>query len=476
MALLRPLSDRLTAPEPAQPHEEAQPADFDSATAMVQATARYLRGTDLPLLGKRFGGMLRPALTALNTLPAGARRWIYRTGSGREGLAPEVVARADHEQLAAQVVARYPLRTYGAALVGSTPGSAVHLAAALGAPLLPQTLLLPLRHHDVAVDDPHASIAASRDAVAALVERNPDMVVHQMCDPANDRLTLARFSYLRVKRTRLGETFERFLRSTLAPGATLYVVECRHRWPTATVGERHHFQFGGVGGLTPDEYVTGGPRVERFLAEQGSPLTRWAPPAPDGMQPEAEWGLQQGLSADVARFADAHGYRVRRIVFDDSDDLSPAVADLYRWWYRRLGRPADRMFVEPFVLLDPYWVLRSANVPYWVTFNAMGSLRRLVDHLRRVPPYAWIEATLIANGIRTVDMAMPETWDEVFALARDGGRLAGVDRRRFPNDLAIFGRYREQLRRGVRFPLPAPLVPADVEALLGDRDEVRVVA
>ena len=42
----------------------------------------------------------------------------------------------------------------------------------------------------------------------------------------------------------------------------------------------------------------------------------------------------------MLRFARERGYRVRRIVFDEPEALSPLVADLYRWWYRSAGCPA----------------------------------------------------------------------------------------------------------------------------------------
>lgn len=64
-----------------------------------------------------------------------------------------------------------------------------------------------------------------------------------MFDPNSDRLTLAWFSYLGLKRTVLGQPYERFLGQTLAPGATIFVAECRHTWATTAVGDRHVSQL-----------------------------------------------------------------------------------------------------------------------------------------------------------------------------------------------------------------------------------------
>jgi hypothetical protein len=448
---------------------EARPADFDSATAMVAATARFLRGESFPVLGKPHGELLRPVLVGLNHLPRPARNWIYRMGSGREGLDRAVVARADADALARQVTDRYPQGPYPAVLVGSTPGSTVHLAASVGAPILPQTLLLPVRR-DVGVDDPGADAEAVRDVARELLVRNPDLVVHQMFDPCQDRLTVKRFSYFRVKRLRLGTAYESFLRRSLVPGATIFVARSDHQWPSTALGERHFFQFGGIGGLMPEEYRDGSQRVAHFLGAQGSSAVSWHPPATDGDRPEAEWGFEPALVDDVRRFADEHGYRVCTIDFGEADGLSPLVAELYRWWYSRLGRPDDRLFVESFVLLDPYWVLRAGAVPYWMTFNSEVAAAHLERYLERTKPFSTIDIALIANGMSAPGLASQDRWRRIQERATRRGGFAGVDSGRYPSDLASFVRYRDALRRArPRYRLPPPLPVADVESFIADR-------
>src|SRR5690606_29905735 len=207
----------------------------------------------------------------------------------------------------------------------------------------PQTLLLPLRQQHVPPDDAEQAAGAFTATARQLLARNPDLVLHQMHDPNQDRLTSRRMAYFRVKRTRLGPTYERFLADTLAPGAVLYVAECTQRWPTTRLGERHVFQFGAVGGLGPGEYRGDDPRIAAYLRRYGVPRTRWEAPAPDGDSPEAEWGFEPALRDDVLAFARRHGYRVRRLVFEDPEDLSPLVADFYRWWYRERGLAGDRL-------------------------------------------------------------------------------------------------------------------------------------
>jgi hypothetical protein len=62
-----------------------------------------------------------------------------------------------------------------------------------------------------------------------------------MHDASQDRLMIQHMSYFRVKRLRLGETFERFIEERLAPNGTLFVLECDYSWPVTKVAERHFF-------------------------------------------------------------------------------------------------------------------------------------------------------------------------------------------------------------------------------------------
>ncbi|WP_071593368.1 hypothetical protein [Kamptonema formosum] len=61
-------------------------------------------------------------------------------------------------------------------------------------------------------------------------------------------------------------------------------------------------------------------------------------------------------------FADR--YRVRRIVFQEPENLSQFVAELYRWQYRQRKIFSNRLVVEYFILLEPLWALRTGSVPF----------------------------------------------------------------------------------------------------------------
>ena len=53
------------------------------------------------------------------------------------------------------------------------------------------------------------------------------------------------------------------------------------------------------------------------------------PPPPDEGAPEAAWGFEPQIMDALERLAKRGSWRLRRLVFDAPEDLSPVVADLY---------------------------------------------------------------------------------------------------------------------------------------------------
>ncbi len=105
----------------------------------------------------------------------------------------------DSDLLARWVVEHYSKQRYDVVFAGSANGAAIHLAAAVGAPWLPQTLLIPVRRRGVDRDDPEAEMRAGIEPAKALLESNPDLALHHMHDPNQDRLMIGGMSYFRVK-------------------------------------------------------------------------------------------------------------------------------------------------------------------------------------------------------------------------------------------------------------------------------------
>jgi hypothetical protein len=431
-------------------------ANFDSASAMMRATARYLRGLDFPMVGMAPGS---PPLTWINALPEKVRETIYVHSGWGEALPATQLHHVRAEEISRWVVNEYPHRQYPAVMVGSSSGALVHLCAALGVPWLPQTWLVPVRQSGIHPDEFHYAMEAMRDAGRALLDANPELQLHHMHDPNQDRLMIQHMAYFRVKRRTLGETYERFLSNSLQPGGTVFVVQCRREWQTTKVGERHYFQAGALGGASPKDFFEGTDRVAEYLRLYHSHRRRWEPPPPDGLRPEAEWGFEPMLRSDIRRLAHRRGWRVRHIVFEEPEHLSPFVADLYRWWNASRGLPANRLLVESFVQLEPYWTLKLGAAPFWMKFNMDPSLEALDRYLEDSEPFDDIRLMLFSHGVQCVGLPPIERWESLLRRhARVSHGLVGVDREEFPRDFASMIRYHTELKRlPPRYALPPPL-------------------
>ncbi|MFC8008513.1 hypothetical protein ACFUCH_35910 [Streptomyces olivaceus] len=429
--------------------------------------SRFLRGKDFPGLGVAPGSASLADLVA--RLPSRARRRALVLGARMESAPVSRVSRLSGEDLAAWTADQYGPGPYPAVVIGSGSGAAVHLAAALGAPVLPQTYLVPVSAR-LDPDRPRAALRAGRDLGRRLVEANPELSLCHMHDPNQDRAMIVRFAYFRFKRLQLGSTLERFLEQRLAPGATIFIVNTTLTWPVTVLGERHRFQFGALGGMDAHEYSAGSERLSRHLAEQGSAVRRWDAPAADGTYPEAEWGYDDALTPDIQSLAARCGYAVREITVGEPEHLSPLVADFYRWWYRRRGLPADQLLVETYNQWEPYWSLRMGAVPFWVQFTARSSHDWLDQYLRTAAPYRRIDVNLFSNGLRSVGQVPAEEWRDVAdRYATWSGGTIGVDKAAFPEDAGSTLRYRTALAAlDQRYPIPSPATVHELDTFLAE--------
>lgn len=451
-------------------------ANFDSAAAMLRALARFLHGKDFPGLG--MSPLLRSLAPLVNRVPERARERVYAWSGFAEAVPAGRLGAVRAERISEWVVGEYPDRPYPAIAVGSSNGAAVHLCAALGIPWLPQTFLVPVRHPGIDRDDPEAALRWGRGPGRELLRANPALRLHHMHDANQDRLMISRMAYFRVKRLALGAAYEAFVRGTLVAGGTIIVVDCRRSWPVTRVGDRHIFQHGAVGGASADEYLYGGERVERFLAAEGSARRRWKPPEPDGEAPEAEWGFEPALLDDLLELARGSAFRLCRLVFEEPEDLSALVAELHRAWYRERGLAGDRLVVDSFILLDPWWTLRTGSVPYWATFGVEPSASALERYLDGVEPYAELYAMLFSHGVESIGLAGIERWRAVLERGHRRVGFLGVDTDAYPRDFGAFARYHTALKAlPGRALFPGPLGLERLERFVsaeGDRFGVRL--
>jgi hypothetical protein len=424
-------------------------ASFDSATVLRAAVAGSLRGEPSPHLGN--GAAAGAAMRVGGGLPWPILKRLYTRIGASEGIAPERLPEVDMSAVAQWLADGLPGRRYPTVLVGSSNGALAHLAAAMQVPWLPGTVLVPVSR----VGDPRLPVDAcefGRRHAPAFLDANPDVALHHMHDQVQDELMVARMTYFRTKWRRLPQAYAQFLTDVLADGAPVVLVEDRSTWPVARVGERHVFQPGAQGGRPPAGYLD-------------QPHT----PSADDESPEAEWGADPGLGADLQRWCATRGHPLVRISFTGPQAPAHAVAALMRDWYSQRGEPGDRLLVPSFVLGDPWRTINSAAVPFWAFFSVQPALRALEEHLHRSAPYRSVDILLFQHGVRSEGIAAPDDW--VRTVRRHGARpnLLALDPRRFPHDIATIGRYGRAMAS-----LPSarsPWSPLDVShALAGLRE------
>jgi hypothetical protein len=150
--------------------------------------------------------------------------------------------------------------------------------------------------------------------------------------------------------------------------------------------------------------------------------------------------------------------------------LSPRVADFYARCYERRGIRERRLLAESFIIMEPYWTLRTGAIPFWLVFNMQPSAHALERYLQSRSRFDEVGIMLFSHGVDSVGLARAPDWQRL-------GELIGVDARAYPRDFGVFVRYHYALRRRfrARYPLPAPLPLAELEPFC-DAAEARTPA
>lgn len=449
-------------------HKQEYITDFDSSSSMLFALGHFLHGK--PFVGCGVAPALPDFVAGLiRAIPKKTRREIYGWSGKVGAIAEEHACKVDSEQISSWILKQYPQnRRYPAVTIGSSNGAIMHLCAALGIPWLPQTALLSVRRH-LHADDVRADAEWGKKVVDRFLPSNPDLAAYQAHDPLQDRLMIREMGYFRLKRLKLGKKLEEFLLRSLEPGGTVFSIECDYRWPVYRLGERHTFQIGGLGGLEPEEYLTGNAKIDEFLSHYETTARSWNLEGSTVSMPEAEWGFDESLHEDTKRFCEKNGFRLERIRFDHPEALTPFVADLYRWWYSNMGWEANRLFAECFAMVEPLWTFKAGAIPFWMAFNTTCSSELLDAYLKRNPGIEKVFLMLMSNGVDdAIGLTPIRRWKEIMSQARQGGEFLGVDEKQYPVDFGSFVIYHSDIRRkmGKKHDVPPALSLNDLHTFL----------
>lgn len=341
---------------------DVKPLVFDSAARAVGEVARALGG---PGRGMRdpFPEAAGPFLFLLRQAPQSVRHAVLQWGMSQTlGLPARAMAGFDLDAFFAEFTRRYPDRKYPAIVLGSPGGGVAHLAALLDAPFLPVCALLGVRHR-IHPDDMAAYLRTAR---VALEHVQPDdrfeLIVHY--DPIHDRDLVAHASLIRVRLLSLPEVYREFIRGRLAAGGTLVLAEGTYPWPQAALAPRVWLQVGGLGGISPEEF-----------------LALYPPPGPVISRPESEWGCPEEFAGDVRAFARAEGFPILDLPADHPTDYSVLA---YRAHLAAGAREGVALF-DCFTTVDARFSLRTGIPPVHLPFGTVDALAFARDFLAGHP-------------------------------------------------------------------------------------------
>lgn len=89
--------------------------------------------------------------------------------------------------------------------------------------------------------------------------------------------------------------------------------------------------------------------------------------------------------------------------------------------------------VESFIVMEPYWAVRTGSVPFWMVFNKQPSAEALEAYLEARDPFEEIYMMLFFHGVESIGLVPIERWRGILQRARKegvrGGRRARVSSR-----------------------------------------------
>ena len=335
-----------------------RPLPFDSAARAVGEVARALGGPGRGLLDP-YPPAAGPLLSALRHVPEGLRRAVLELGlSVSLGRPASALDRFDLEVFFSTYTSRYPDREYPAMVLGSPGGGVAHLAALLGAPLLPDCGLLGVRHR-IAPDDLESYLATGEEAARLLApDGRFEVIVHY--DPIHDRDLVGRAALLRVRLLSLPQAYREFIRRHLAPGGTLVLAEGTYTWPQVELAPGVWLQLGGLGGIPPGEY-----------------LSCYPPPGEPMERRESEWGCPEGFAQAVRALAAEEGYPLVELPAAHPSDFSWLAFRAYQ----AAGARGEVVLVDCFTTMDARFCLRTGVPPLHLPFHTQDALAFARDFL-----------------------------------------------------------------------------------------------
>lgn len=409
----------------------------DSATVALQGAAGALSGQWIDPFA--MPGWQRSLSSSLNRmLSPGQKLAVMRQVAKSTAGSTEQLERLDSLLIARWMVSLYPDQPWPGVILGAPSGAAAHLASLLGFPFLSQQVLCGLASR-FPVDDTAGYVAACGPVVRKLLDRQPgfEAIIHH--DPLHDRFLVGSIGFIRLKYRQVPWPVREMLQRTLAPGAPVVILDCGYPWLQSPLPEVHpaaSLQVGGLGDVTPEQFLSDDPKLAEWRQRQGGPRTPWGMrPETARWQPESEWGTLPSFRDDAVAWATEAGFNPVVLPFDHPEQLT-------RWvlaGFRELWPAARRIYLDCFTHSLPAFNRAVQAWPLWLPFLTKDALRLARQLMADIPEDIEALISLHPSFADPADLATLAEWDAVLE-GRDVTWL-GVERGTWPADLGSYGRY-----------------------------------
>src|SRR3989337_169026 len=315
-------------------------------------------------------------------------------------------------------------RKFPAIILGAPNGGIVNLAIAMGVPYLCSQFRIPIllesEPEGKSDKDDLEPYAGAADYVGEHWTRAyPWGSVSCLVDPIHDRMDLGEYAHVRMKFIDIPSAFKRFITDHLEPNGTIVFVNTTYPWLSHRLRDRVTLQVGGLGAISPDEYLTGSERINQFLkAQESQHADGWRLADYDLLQrPESEWSTEPELNKATQLFCFENGYEFLPIEEDHPTGYNLLASRALHRRHTADGGRCGGYSINIFWGLCPTLMLRSRLLGCWFSFTDSASLKISEQQLQMllmefpdVPKKAIMGYYWSYPGAKLLDIITPRGW------------------------------------------------------------------
>ncbi|MEU4621867.1 hypothetical protein AB0G04_18075 [Actinoplanes sp. NPDC023801] len=378
-------------------------------------------------------------------LPEPLRRAALAADTVDDALPVAQIEHVDAEAVARWIVGHHASDSYPGVVLGSPHGAAVHLAVACGAAWLPASFTITTPWPGGSPGNWVSAMAWGTRLAQQIITGNPGVTVRQVHDPVLRGSLCGTTVSLQVRWRTLPEAYRNFLGSRLTTGGACVLVRDLRTWPVLDGPPGYSFQIGSTtSGWSPAGHRNDDFAFLRLLHRIGA--GDWTDPAADLPLQYAETSVEPALEPQLRKIAAENGSAGHRLLYNDPQVFSAAVADLYRTrLVRRDG--GSHAVVSSGRMIDPWQALDAGVVPYWCEAPTRTAADATELWLAGSRPYDRISVLPEPPGTSHDRLASLAHWRSIAAFARHTGGVDNLLAGRYPMFPAPLGHASDFMRQ-----------------------------